>query len=86
VTFPLFDSQMVPAFDRSSLDHATVGNMLLDGTIRGLARFDGGCKRLRQGLGQRIDHIEPEWTIDLGFKAAKVSRSLSISCENLLIN
>src|SRR5437879_552212 len=63
---------MVTAFYRSSLNHATVGNVLLDGTIRWLARLDGSCERFCQRLGQCIDHFEPEWTIDLGFKASKV--------------
>jgi hypothetical protein len=70
----LFDSKMVLAFDRSSLDYATVGNVLLDGTIRGLARFDGSCERFCQRLGQCIDHLEPEGTIDLCLEAAKVIR------------
>jgi hypothetical protein len=46
--------------------------MLLDGTIRGIARFDGSYERYCQRLGQCIYHVEPEWTIDLGFKAPKV--------------
>jgi len=62
---------MVSAFDRSSLDHAAVGNMLLDGAVRWLAGLDRSCERLCQRPGQRIDHFEPEWTIDLGFKAPK---------------
>src|ERR1700741_1489150 len=65
---------MVAAFDRSSLDHATVGNVLLDGTIRGLARFDGSSERFCQRLGQCIDHVEPEWTIYLCLEAAQVIR------------
>jgi hypothetical protein len=61
---------MVPAFDRSSLDHATVGNVLLDGTIRGLARFDRSCERFCQRLGQCIDHLELQGTIYLRLEAA----------------
>src|ERR1700751_2352818 len=62
---------MVSAFDGSPFDHATVGNILLDGAIRWLAGFDGGCERLCQRLGQCIDHFEPEGTIDLCFKVPK---------------
>ena len=71
IDFPLFDPQMVPAFDRSSLDHATVGNVLLDGAIRWFTRFDGCSKRICQRPGQCIDHFDPEWTINLCFKAPK---------------
>jgi hypothetical protein len=69
----LFDPQMVAAFDRSSLGQATVGNVLFDGTIRWLARFDRSCER----FGQCIDHFEPEWPSTLASKRRRSSGMLS---------